>query len=59
MAKVRLQSMLCESKDTVIRENAPEMKTGRKVSDVMSTVEVMVYQTEVQGVTREGLLNLV
>lgn len=56
MAKVRLQPMLCESRDAVIRKNVQEVKTGRKcrVSDVMSAVEVMVKQAEVQGVTKKG-----
>lgn len=54
--KVHLQSMLPESKDTVIQDNPPDLNTGRKgkVTEAMQQLHEMAQHTEVRQVIIDG-----
>ena len=56
VGKVRLQSMLVESKDQTIRENPPDLQSGQKwrVADAMNMTTAMTQYNEVRGVIRSG-----
>lgn len=56
VGKIRLQSMLLESKDHYIRDDPPELQSGQKwkVADAMVSTSEMLRFNEVCGVARAG-----
>ncbi|CAI9725189.1 Hypothetical predicted protein [Octopus vulgaris] len=56
ISKERLQSMLSESRDTVIQDNPPDLNTGRmwEVTEVMRQLDEMTQHAEVHGVMIDG-----